>query len=141
MTKSMKTTLICLYTLVKFVQAHLYQKLLQSCTYCIPTRRIKWNLYTNVYFVTNLLQIMLLSKLTRTCITSKESVLKILMDKTRASYVATRISQLQYIHAASPGCVRREIIEWFGYFIVKYIISVQPLSQASLRRASFITLT
>ncbi len=39
------------------------------------------------------------------------------------------------------GCVRREIIGWFGYSIVTYIISVQPLSQASPRRASFITVT
>ncbi len=33
------------------------------------------------------------------------------------------------------GCVRREIIGWFGYSISH----VQPLSQTPLRRASFIT--
>ena len=33
-------------------------------------------------------------------------------------YIATQISQSYYIHAISPGCVRREIIEFFGYFLV-----------------------
>ncbi len=39
------------------------------------------------------------------------------------------------------GCVRRELIGKFGYSIVTYVISVQPLSQAPLQRASFITVT
>ena len=44
-------------------------------------------------------------------------------------------------HATSPGCVRRGLLSKFGYSIVTYIISVLPLSQAPLRRASFITVT
>ena len=53
-------------------------------------------------------------------------------------HVLTRISLHNNNNATSPGCVRRGLLSKFDYSIVMYIISVLHLSQAPLRRVSFI---